>query len=81
MTNLTLPTYIQDSDQENYNVELNETLREFIDDNWWLPQGLTAAQVVTLTNNFPTGAFWFNIDIAKMQVCTAPGVIETITSA
>jgi hypothetical protein len=80
MTNLTLPTYIQDASQENYNVELNETLREFLDDNWWLPQSLTNAQVTTLTNDFPTGAFWFNISIAKMQLCTAPGVIETITS-
>ena len=80
MTNLTLPTYIQDADRENYNIELNETLREFLDDNWWLPQGLTNAQVTTLTASFPTGAFWFNITIAKMQVCTAPGVVETITS-
>ncbi len=80
MSNLTLPTYIQDEDQENYNIELNETLREFLNDNWWLPQSLTNAQVATLTNSFPNGAFWFNIDIAKLQVCTAPGVVETITS-
>lgn len=80
MTNLTLPTYIQDDDQENYNIELNETLREFLNDNWWLPQSLTNAQVTLLTNNFPTGSFWFNIDISKLQVCTAPGIIETVTS-
>jgi hypothetical protein len=80
MTNLTLPTFIQDAVQANYNVELNETLREFLNDNWWLPQSLTNAQVTLLTNNFPTGAFWFNIDIAKMQLCTAPGIVETVTS-
>ncbi len=80
MTNLTLPTYVQNEDQENYKIELNETLREFLNDNWWLPQGLTNAQVATLTNSFPTGSFWFNIDIAKLQVCTAPGVVETVTS-
>ncbi len=80
MTNLTLPTYIQDASQENYNIELNETLREFLNDNWWLPQSLTNAQVALLINNFPTGAFWFNINLAKMQLCTAPGVVETITS-
>ena len=80
MSNLTLPTYIQNEDQENYNIELNETLREFLDDNWWLPQSLTNAQVATLTPSFPTGSFWFNISIAKLQVCTAPGVVETVTS-
>lgn len=40
----------------------------------------TTAQITALQSAASLGAAWFNTDLAKLQVKTAPGVIETITS-
>jgi hypothetical protein len=40
----------------------------------------TTAEIVALEPSSPTGTTWFNTTLAKLQVKTAAGVIETITS-
>lgn len=42
--------------------------------------GKTTAQITALEPDAPNGALWFNTDLAKLQVKTAAGTIETITS-
>lgn len=40
----------------------------------------TTAEITLLEPNAPVGALWFNTSLAKLQVKTAAGVVETITS-
>lgn len=40
----------------------------------------TTAEITALEPSAPNGTTWFNTDLAKLQVKTAAGVIETITS-
>lgn len=40
----------------------------------------TTAQITALAPNSAVGTVWFNTTLAKLQVLTAPGVVETITS-
>lgn len=40
----------------------------------------TTAQIMALEPNATDGTVWFNTDVSKLQVKTAAGVIETITS-
>jgi hypothetical protein len=81
LTNLVLPTYVVDSNHENYNQELNQTLQEWFPPVGWVFPPLTNAQVAAYAANIPVRAVWFNTDLAKLQVMTAPGVVQTITSA
>lgn len=40
----------------------------------------TTAQITTLQPDAALGTVWFNTDLAKLQVKTASGVVQTITS-
>lgn len=40
----------------------------------------TTAEITTLQPNAAVGTVWFNTTLAKLQVKTAPGVVQTITS-
>jgi len=40
----------------------------------------TTAQITAIAATAALGTVWFNTDIAKLQVLTATGVVETITS-
>ncbi len=40
----------------------------------------TTAEITALEPNADNGTLWFNTTLAKLQVKTAPGTIETITS-
>jgi hypothetical protein len=40
----------------------------------------TTSEISALVPNAVVGTVWFNTDSAKLQVLTAPGVVETITS-
>ena len=40
----------------------------------------TTAQITALVPTSAVGTVWFNTTLAKLQVLTAPGVVETITS-
>ena len=75
-----LPTYISSENQENFNEELNQTLRDNLSDNGYVFPALTTAQITAIEPMMPVGTFWFNTSLAKGQLKTAPGVVETITS-
>jgi len=40
----------------------------------------TTAQIAALVPTSVIGTVWFNTTLAKLQVLTAPGIVETITS-
>jgi hypothetical protein len=40
----------------------------------------TSAQITALVPTSVLGTVWFNTDVAKLQVLTAPSVVQTITS-
>lgn len=46
------------------------------------PPSFTTAQITAFgaDSTIPNGTMWFNTTLAKLQVKTAPSVIETITS-
>jgi|SRR5882672_753626 len=44
-----------------------------------IPQ-FTTAQITALVPTSVVGTVWFNTTLAKLQVLTAPGVVETVTS-
>lgn len=46
------------------------------------PPSFTTAQITAFgaDSTIPNGTMWFNTTLAKLQVKTAPGIIETITS-
>ena len=53
-----------------------------ITNNGITPPSFTTAQITAFgaDSTIPNGTMWFNTTLAKLQVKTAPGVIETITS-
>lgn len=51
-----------------------------IANNGLTPPPFTTTQITALQPNSPIGTIWFNTTLAKLQVKTATGVVETITS-
>lgn len=81
MTNyVEIPTFIQQSSYSNYNEELNQTLRQLLGSDFWIMPSITTAQATALEPEMAIGAFFFNSNIGKMQLKTAAGTIETVTS-
>lgn len=79
--NIVLPTYVKNVEEETYHEELNQTLQFFLNAEGWQPPLLTNAQAAAVAPVLQIGAFWFNTDLAKMQLKTAqPNIIQTITS-
>jgi hypothetical protein len=48
--------------------------------NGLTPPQFTTTQITALVPNSVVGTIWFNTTLSKLQVLTAPGVVETITS-
>lgn len=63
-----------------YNDQLNQVLRQNLSDDGYVFPSLTTAQITTVEPSVPNGTVWFNRTLAKLQVKTASGIIETITS-
>ena len=77
-----LPTYVQSESQENYNEELNQTLRDNLSDNGWQVPTLSTANILAIAPSMLIGTIWFNTNLNKLQVKVGnPAVIETVTSA
>ena len=82
---MNIPLYITNPDNpssgdENYNTELNQTMLDGLSDNGWTVPNLSTADITTIEPSMPVGTLWFNSTLAKLQVKTAAGVVETITS-
>lgn len=75
-----LPIFILQPNQMTYQEELSQTLRQWLSSEGWQMPCITTAQTATLEPMMIVGTFWFNTDLAKMQLKTADGVIETVTS-
>jgi hypothetical protein len=77
-----LPTYIQEPDQENYNEELNQTLRDNLSDNGWVQPSLTAAQIIVAAAFMPDGTTWYCIDhVPPVYVGKISGALVKFTTA
>lgn len=57
-----LPTYIQNDNQENYNQELNQTLRDNLSNNGWVVPQITMANLAIIESQMPDGTLWYVID-------------------
>lgn len=57
-----LPTYIQNENQENYNQELNQTLRDNLSDNGWVVPQITTANLAIIESQMPNGTLWYVTD-------------------
>ena len=64
-----------------YNDTLNQSLNIGLSDNGWTFPQRTTAQIVAIEPVMPDGTAWFNTSLAKLQIKTASGVVETITSS
>lgn len=71
--------YLTQPDQEFYNEEFNQTIRQLLSDIGWRLPRLTTAEVMALGALIPVTSQWYNTDLDKMQIMTAGGV-ETIQS-
>ena len=65
---------------------LNSLVNSSINNNTITNNGVqfpnfTTAQITALVPTSLVGTVWFNTDVAKLQVLTAPGTVQTITSA
>lgn len=81
MTNyVEIPIFIKQKDYSTYNEEFNQTLRQLLGSDFWVLPSITTTIANTLEPDMPIGSFWFNTSLAKMQLKTASGVIETVTS-
>ena len=67
-----LPTYIQCASQENYNEELNQTLRDNLSNNGWVVPQITMANLSLVLPQMPDGTLWYIID------ATPPGPIMKV---
>lgn len=59
-----LPTYLQGDNQENYNQELNQTLRDNLSNNGWIVPQITMANLAIIQIQMPDGCLWYVTDSA-----------------
>lgn len=66
-----------------YNDQMFQTLNAIVNqfNNGVQFPNKTTAEITALEPDSPNGTTWFNTSIAKLQVKTAAGTIETITSS
>jgi hypothetical protein len=74
-----IPTYLEQPNQEFYNEDFNQSLRQLLSNDGWRMPSLTTAEVTALGAAIPVATQWYNTTLNKMQIMTAGGV-ETITS-
>lgn len=48
--------------------------------NGLIVPSFTTAEITSFASSAPLGTIWFNTDSAKLNVLTAVGVVETVTS-
>ena len=75
-----IPTYIKNTNQENYNELFNQTLRAGLSDNGWTVPNLTSAQITTIGDSLPVGTIWFDTDLAKLVVKTAGTITPPVAT-
>jgi hypothetical protein len=77
-----IPTYIQDPNQENYNEELNQTLRDGLSDNGWTTPQISAANLAIIAPQMPDGTQWYVTDaVPPGPVMNVAGVIKRLATA
>ncbi len=76
------PTYIKNDNQENYNEQINQSLRfNLSDDGWKVPQ-LTSAQIQQIAPSFPDGSLWYCTDHSPpVYVGLISGALVKFTTA
>lgn len=79
---MNIPTYIKNPNQENYNEELNESLRGGLSDNGWTVPQITAANLALVSPLMPDGTIWYVTDhIPPIWVGLQAGVVVQFTVA
>lgn len=77
-----LPTYIQNSNQENYNEELSQTLLDNLSNNGWVVPQITMANLAIINSQMPDGTLWYVTDAAPPSpIMKVNGAIVRIVTA
>jgi len=79
-----IPTYVKNSDEENYNEELNQTLQYLIGQDGWKTPQITAANLAIVSADplTPDGTQWYVVDaIPPVPVMLVAGVVVRLTTA
>lgn len=79
-----IPTYIQNSNEENYNEELNQTLLYLIGQDGWKSPQITSANLAIIAADplTPDGTFWYNIDsVPPGPVMKVAGAVVRLATA
>jgi hypothetical protein len=80
-----LPTFLTGDSANilNYEIELNETLRQWFSSAGFVMPTLTTAQVTQLLGSSTppiAGTFWYNSTLNKMQFVGAGNTTQVVTS-
>jgi len=79
---MNIPTYIKNANQENYNQELNQSLRGGLSDNGWTIPLITNANLLLIAPLMPDGTIWFCTDhVPPVYVGKISGALVQFTTA
>lgn len=79
-----IPTYVKNSNEENYNEELNQTLLYLIGQDGWKSPHITAANLTIIAADplTPDGTFWYVTDaVPPGPVMKVAGVVVRLATA
>lgn len=79
---MNIPTYIKNSNQENYNEELNQSLRGGLSNNGWTAPQILNADLLLVAPLMPDGTIWFCTDhVPPVYVGKISGALVKFTTA
>ena len=82
MPNPVIPTYIRNSNQENYNEDLNQSLQSWLSVNGFPVPQITAANLTVIAPSMPNGSVWYVVDhVPPIWVGKQAGVLVQFTLA
>ena len=75
------PTYISCDSQENYNIELIQTLTDNLSDNGWIVPQITTPNLNLISSGMPDGTLWYLTDSTPPSpVMKINGIIIPLSS-
>ena len=77
---MNIPPYINCASQENYNIELNQTLHDNLGDSFVIPQ-ITTVNLGLISSSYPDGSLWYLTDSTPPSpVMKINGIITPLAS-
>jgi hypothetical protein len=77
-----LPNYLMNSNEESYEQEFNQTLRQWLSSDGWTTPQITAANLAIIAPKMPDGTLWYVTDaVPPGPVMNVAGVIVRLATA